>query len=197
MDEMGARRNKIRLVSSTPDASALLIQVARGDRSAFSDFYDLVIDRVYGIARKVIRDPEMAEEVTQEVMVEVWRKASSFDSTKGSATAWVCTIAHRRAVDRVRSEQSRRNREANSFVHDADDAAVDEAVIEAEEQSQVGSAMSALTFEQREALNLAFYDGRTHTEVAEILEIPLGTAKTRIRDGLIKLRDAVTTECGR
>lgn len=194
MNEMGLRRNRLRVVSAAPTSDDLLRQVAKGDRQAYADLYDAVIDRVFGIARSVVRDQQLAEEVAQEVMVEVWRRAPRFDGERGSAEAWIGTISHRRAVDRVRSEQSRRDRERGSFAHDADSGEPSDRLIQSEEQASVADAMDALTSTQREAVRLAFYDGRTHNEVAEILDIPLGTAKTRIRDGLIKLRDAVLTE---
>lgn len=196
MNEMAFGRSRMRLVSDTPGPEALMRRVARGDRGAYAALYDLVIDRVFGIARRVIRDPQLAEEVAQEVMVEVWRKAAEFDETRGSVLSWVSVVAHRRAVDRVRSEQSRRDRERRSFTHDTPSGDLDDEIINIEEHRGVSTAMAALTVGQREAVRLAFYDGRTHNEVAEILDIPLGTAKTRIRDGLIKLRDAVSTEGG-
>src|SRR3954468_23191600 len=92
------------------DSATLMRAVARGDEAAFERLYELVAPRVYGLARRVVRDPAQAEEVAQEALVEVWRTASRFDSAKGSATAWIFTIAHRRAVDRVRSEQAASDR---------------------------------------------------------------------------------------
>jgi len=194
MNDVPLRRNRLRVVQSAPTPDALLAMAAKGDRSAYSDFYDLAIERVYGISRRVLRDRALAEEVAQEVMVEVWRKAPQFDTEKGSALAWCSTIAHRRAVDRVRSEQARRNREQRSFEHDSSADEIADALVLADEHDEVADAMATLTTTQQEAVRMAFYDGRTHTEVAELLDIPLGTAKTRIRDGLIKLRDAVVAE---
>src|SRR5689334_21939407 len=107
-----SRRDHLRPVpdSATPDATALLAAVARGDEAAFGKLYDLVAPRVYGLVRRVLRDPAQAEEVAQEVLVEVWRTAARYDPARGSASSWVLTIAHRRAVDRVRAEQASADR---------------------------------------------------------------------------------------
>ncbi|HEX6682234.1 MAG TPA: ECF RNA polymerase sigma factor SigK [Candidatus Limnocylindrales bacterium] len=175
------------------DADALLRSVARGDESAFTRLYDLVIVRVYGLVRRVVRDPAQAEEVAQEIMVEVWRTASRFDSAKGSATAWIFTIAHRRAVDRVRSEQAasdRIKRLAPETTQTAHDEVVDEATAHLE-RMQVRRCLNGLTDLQREAITLAYYGGYTYSEVAQLLGTALPTVKTRMRDGLIRLRDCL------
>jgi RNA polymerase sigma-70 factor, ECF subfamily len=178
--------------SSTPED--LLVRVGRGDREAFAALYDLVAATVYGLARRVVRDPQLAEDIAQEALVEVWRLAPQFDPTKGKAMSWIATIAHRRAIDRVRSEQSRRDREDRVAVAERTDTLGDDVsagLMREATRASVTSCLSCLTETQREVIQLAFYDGRTYVEVAELLGIPLGTAKTRIRDGLIKLRDAV------
>lgn len=171
-------------------ASAAIARVAAGDREAFAEFYDLVAPVVFGVIVRVLRDRAQAEEVTQEVFVELWRTAARFDPERGSARTWATTIAHRRAVDRVRSEQAARNREAvDAMRADARDDDVSDRVTAEADRQQVADAMGELTAVQRDAVTLAFYGGLTYREVAVRLGIPEGTAKTRIRDGLNRLRD--------
>lgn len=171
----------------------LLLAVARGDQAAFSALYDRVAGQVYGVIRRVLRDPSHSEEVAQEVLVEVWRTASRFDPDRGSATTWIMTMAHRRAIDRVRSEQASRDRDER-IGHRDRVRPFDEVSEEVEtrfEHRQVRAALDHLTDLQREAVELAYYGGYTYREVAELLDAPLGTVKTRLRDGLIRLRDAL------
>lgn len=187
--------NRVRAVPGDPSsgtADTLLAQVARGDATAFERLYPLVAGAVYGLALRVVRNPTLAEEVSQEVLVDVWRQAPRFDRTKGSAMAWVLTMTHRRAVDRVRREESQADRAARAaaLATDEHDVVVDQ-VERSWDAARVRHAMGRLTDPQREAIELAFFDGYTHREVAGVLGIPLGTAKTRIRDGLIRLRDAL------
>jgi RNA polymerase sigma-70 factor (ECF subfamily) len=183
---------------ATAEPDALLRAVARGDETAFARLYDLVAGRVYGLARRILRDPAQAEEVTQEVLVEVWRTATRFDTNRGSATSWIFTIAHRRAVDRVRSEQASADRTrrvaAGSGSTPYDN--VVEAAIARVEQQQVRRCLETLTSRQREALTLAYYGGYTYREVAELLGAALPTVKTRMRDGLIRLRDCLGVSGG-
>ncbi|MGV1036434.1 MAG: ECF RNA polymerase sigma factor SigK [Candidatus Nanopelagicales bacterium] len=180
--------------ASEPDAiTELLIATSRGDEDAFRQLYDIMAGSVFGLVRRVLRDPAQSEEVAQDVLVEVWRLAPRFDHTKGSGKTWILTMAHRRAVDRVRSAQSASDRDYRYTVaaHEPDQDTVADAVEIGLEQRQVKSALGSLTETQRSAIELAYYKGYTHTEVAATLEIPLGTAKTRLRDGLIHLRDAL------
>ena len=167
--------------------------VARGDREAFTSLYDRFSGKVYGIVRRVLRDPSQSEEVAQEVFLEVWRQAPRFDLERGSATTWILTMAHRRAIDRVRSEQSSRDRQERvgqrDHVRPFDTVA--ETVEVRIEHQQVRHALEGLTDLQREAIELAYYGGKTYREVAELLDTPLGTVKTRMRDGLIRLRDTL------
>jgi RNA polymerase sigma-70 factor, ECF subfamily len=171
----------------------LLLRVARGDETAFSALYDRYAGLIYGVVRRVLRDPSQSEEVAQEVLVEAWRIASRFDPDRGTARTWLLTMAHRRAVDRVRSEQSSRDRTERIGTRDHR-AAFDEVAEEVElrfEHQQVRESLTVLTDLQREAVELAYYGGYTYREVAELLGTPLGTIKTRMRDGLIRLRDAM------
>jgi RNA polymerase sigma-70 factor (ECF subfamily) len=175
------------------DAGELLSRVARGDERAFAELYDLLSPRVYGLIRRVLRDPAQSEEVAQEVMVEVWRNAGRFDGTRGSATAWVFTIAHRRAVDRVRAEQAsndRAQRVAASSIDTPYDDVVEAATARIEQQ-QVRRCLDGLTDLQREAITLAYYNGNSYREVADLLGAALPTIKTRMRDGLIRMRDCL------
>jgi len=175
------------------DLDAMLIRVARGDQAAFEVVYDRMARPVYGLIRKVLRDPAQSEEVAQEVLLEVWRTAARFDAKRGSAPSWVMTIAHRRAVDRVRSETASAEREQRSAAlpgpAPADEVAETvEASLEAE---RVRRCLDGLTDLQREAVTLAFYKGYSYPQVARLLDVALGTIKTRIRDGLIRMRDCL------
>ncbi len=191
-----AREHLSAVPTPPPDAADLVRAVARGDEAAFGRLYDLVAPRVYGLIRRVLRDPAQAEEVAQEVLVEVWRTAARFDAARGSATAWIFTIAHRRAVDRVRSEQSAADRTMKVGAASVDtpyDEVADEVAGRLERQ-QVRRCLDDLTELQRQAVTLAYYQGHSYPEVAELLSTPLPTVKTRMRDGLIKLRDCLGVE---
>lgn len=176
-----------------PTAENLLELVARGDEHAFEALYERMSSTVFGLIRAVLRDPHQAEEVTQEVLLEVWRTAPRFDAAKGSAKAWVCTMAHRRAVDRVRSAQASRVRDeavaAGQGERDFD--SVVEQVENRLEAERVRHCLDGLTPRQRDTVTLAYYGGHSYANVATLLKLPLGTVKTRMRDGLIRLRDCL------
>lgn len=170
--------------------TALLTLVAQGDQEAFATFYDATSRTSFGIVLSVLRDRAQAEEVTQEVYVEAWRFASRFDPTQGSPAAWLNTIAHRKAVDRVRSSERSVKRDQRHFEADVAPMVADtsELVVAADERQRVRTALDRLSEAQRTAVRLAYFEGRSHREVAELLEIPLGTVKTRIRDAMKRLR---------
>jgi RNA polymerase sigma-70 factor, ECF subfamily len=169
----------------------LLARVARGDHAAFEAVYGEVAPEVFGLVRRVVRDPAQSEEVTQEVLLEVWRTASRFDTARGKALTWVMTLAHRRAVDRVRSAEAAAQREARAAAVQSAPDDVAEAAITRVEHERVRRCLESLTELQREAVTLAYYRGYTYQQVAVLLGVALGTVKTRMRDGLIRMRDCL------
>ena len=179
-----------------PDApvlAELLRSSSRGDQAAFARLYDATAARVHGLVLRVVRDPAQAEEVTQEAFLEIWRTAARFDDQRGSALSWLLTIGHRKAVDRVRAAEASSRRDTR--YHDTNQPVAHDETAEAAtatfEAQRVRHAMQTLTQVQREAIGLAYFGGYTHTEVATMLDLPIGTAKTRIRDGLIRMRDTL------
>jgi RNA polymerase sigma-70 factor (ECF subfamily) len=194
MDHQRARPGEAtRAFSGTPDLAADLKAASRGDQQAFARVYDATSAKVHGLVLRVLRNPALAEEVSQECYLEIWRQAARYEPERGSAMAWMLTLAHRRAVDRVRAVEASDRRDVHyersnrSVAHDSTEEAA-EARMEAH---RVRAALQGLTGAQREAIELAYFGGYTHTEVAAMLDLPLGTAKTRIRDGLIRLRDTM------
>jgi RNA polymerase sigma-70 factor (ECF subfamily) len=188
-----AAGESIRPPATAAGLEDLLERVARGDEHAFELLYTRVCTAVYGLVRRVLRDPAQSEEVAQEVLVEVWRSAARFDAAQGSGMAWIMTMAHRRAVDRVRSEQSATDRVRRSARREFD-LCYDEVAETVEirlEREAVRRCLDSLTELQRESVDLAYYGGHSYREVAELLDVPLGTVKTRMRDGLIRLRDCL------
>jgi RNA polymerase sigma-70 factor (ECF subfamily) len=183
----------LRLVHSEEraDIEALLGRVARGDAPAFDALYDEVSPAVYGLARRVVRDPVHAEDVTQEVFLDVWRQATRFDPSRGKARTWILTITHRRAVDAVRRSESYKRQDHHGAIDEVSHDGPAEAAIQADEQSSVRTCLDTLTGLQLESVRLAYFNGYTYSEVATLLEKPLPTIKTRMRDGLIRLRDCL------
>ena len=171
----------------------LMARTATGDQAAFAELYDLTNRRVYGIVLKVLRSPEQAQEVSQEVYVEVWKQASTYKAEKGSVIAWMATMAHRRAVDRVRSVSSEVARdERYAFIEqDRESDQVWDSVAQQYDVERVRGALAGLTDIQRQAIQLAYYDGLTQSQIATLLNLALGTVKTRIRDGLRRLGQAL------
>ena len=183
----------LRLVASDeiPSVDVLLGRVARGDALAFDALYDALSARVYGLARRVVRDQNQSEDVTQEVFLEVWRKATRFDPSKGGAQTWILTIAHRRAVDAVRRNESQKRQDHHGAPEGVSLDGPDAALVEAEERGAVRECLDTLTDLQLESVRLAYFNGYTYAEVATLLGRPLPTIKTRMRDGLIRLRDCM------
>ena len=171
---------------------ALLTRVARGDQAAFETVYDTLAGPIYGLINRVVRDPAQSEEVCQEVFLEVWRTASRFDPGKGTAVTWAMTMAHRRAVDRVRSAAASTAREARTAeVPSQNGDEVADAVEASLDAERVRRCLDGLTDPQRESITLAYYGGYSYRQVAELLGVALSTIKTRIRDGLIRMRDCL------
>jgi RNA polymerase sigma-70 factor (ECF subfamily) len=175
------------------DLDALLRRVARRDADAFAALYDDTRARVYGLVTRVLRDPGYSEETTQDVYLQVWRSADNFDPAAGSALSWLMTLAHRRAVDRVRSEQAASMRESRYGASNVELASdhVSDAVILREERQQVVQCLDGLTELQRQCIQMAYYDGLTYVQVSEKLSANLATIKSRMRDGLRGLRNCL------
>ncbi|WP_427018790.1 ECF RNA polymerase sigma factor SigK [Pseudarthrobacter sp. P1] len=174
-----------------PTHEDLIRLVALGDEAAFEALYDAVSPRVFGLVRRIVRDPAQSQEVAQEIFVDVWQQAARFDADRGRAISWILVIAHRRAVDRVRASQASTERDLRQGIKEFQESYDDvedtvEAMLESE---RVHKALESLTPAQQEAIRLAYYGGYTHQEVADLLKVPVGTVKTRIRDGMIRLRD--------
>jgi RNA polymerase sigma-70 factor (ECF subfamily) len=173
-----------------------LLRAAQGDPDAFAEVYDTISGRVYGITLRVISDPHQAEEVAQETLIEVWQKSTSFDPARGSAAAWICTMAHHRAVDRVRSSTATRRRDTTWHEQgpgtdvSRQDTTFDEASAH-DRTRTIFTALMELPEKQRRAIELAYYGGYTYADVARLMHTPLGTSKTRIRNALRLLRENV------
>jgi RNA polymerase sigma-70 factor (ECF subfamily) len=171
-------------------AEQLLVCCAAGDRLAFQCIYRMFSAAAYGLALRVLRDDELAQDAIQEAFTQVWTESNRFDEDRASAKAWIMTIVHRRAVDRVRREEAdrRRGQAWGASQIDTPHDSVAEIVELNAEHRRVRSALAALSPLQRQALDLAYIRGMTQTQIAEQLDIPLGTAKTRLRDALQRLR---------
>ncbi len=182
--------------SSEPSAGSttaedLLIHVAQGQAEAFAQLYDQLAPRVYGLVRRLLRDEAQSEEVTQEIFVEAWQHAARFDPHRSSAATWLLTIAHRRTVDRIRASQASRERDLKIGMQNFQDSyeGLEEHIVLLDESHRMIKALAELSEAQRDAINLAYFNGLTHVEIADHLKLPVGTVKTRIRDGMKKLRD--------
>lgn len=182
-----------RMAAVTTELDTLLREVARRDVDAFAQFYDRTRARVYGLVTRVLRDPGYSEETTQDVYLQVWRSAENFDASAGSALSWLLTLAHRRAVDRVRSEEAanRRDLKYGAATVEPDVDQVTDAVVLRDERRQVVDCLDGLSELQREAIELAYYQGLTYAQVAERLAANLATVKSRMRDGLRALRNCL------
>jgi len=174
------------------DLAGLLALVSRGDHAAYEQVYAALAGPVYGVIRQVLRDHAQSEKVAQEVLLEIWRAASSFDPARGTAAAWALTIAHRRAVDRVRSETACSRREQKAAADTGPDGGGVAEIAEASlDRVRVRRCLDGLSELQRESITLAYYSGYSYPQVAQLLGVALSTVKTRIRDGLIRMRDCL------
>ncbi|WP_163752231.1 ECF RNA polymerase sigma factor SigK [Mycolicibacterium helvum] len=175
---------------SGDDLDALVCLVGRGDVDAFVAFYDRTRTRVFGLIVRLLRDPGYSEDTTQEVYLQVWRNAAQFDPAAGSALAWLMTLAHRRAVDRVRSEEAATRRDLRYGAASGEPAAdvVAESAIQRDEARRVADCLQSLTDLQRQCIELAYYRGLTYVEVSQRLAATLPTVKSRMRDALRGLR---------
>ncbi len=171
----------------------MLEGVSTGSKQAFTELYNLFSARVYGLANRVLRDSNQAEEVAQEIFLEIWRRASRFDRSRGSGTSWIMTITHARSVDRVRQSQAARERDLKSTIgnFDRDVDSVADSVVLHSDAAQVQACLDQLTSLQRESIVLAYFGGRTQREIGELLGVAVPTIKTRMRDGLVRLRDCM------
>ncbi len=182
--------------SANAELAQLLKASSLGEEAAFAKLYDATVARLFGLVLRTVRDRAQAEEVTQDAYLDIWRNSSRFDPDRGSAMSWLMTIGHRKAVDRVRSAEATRRRDT-AYEAREQGPAIDQTVEDAHrnlDAHRVHRALDTLTETQRRSLELAYFGGYTHREVAAMLDIPLGTAKTRIRDGLIRLRDTLGLE---
>ncbi len=198
MNDVGPNRHLQLTVVTTANTDneellLLLTRVAQRDQKAFAALYDATSARIYGLVLRTLRSPSHSEETTQEVYLQIWRNASDYDPSRGSALAWLMTLAHRRAIDRVRSEQASRNRDTQYLVASGtpefDEVA--ETVAHRMESASVARCLGTLTDKQREAIDLAYYGGLTYPEVARRLGAALPTVKSRIRDGLLRLKSCL------
>ena len=181
------------IVAGASELDAVLHRVAGGSLADFATLYDRTASRVYGLVLRVLRDTGYSEETTQEVYLEVWRTAGNYDPAKGSALSWLLAMAHRRAVDRVRSENAaglRESRYGAASVEPAADVVVD-AVIVGDEQQRVVECLGGLTDKQRQCVELTYYDGLTYSQASERLSVAPSTIKTRMQDALRRLRDCL------
>ena len=181
---MGAASRGAEATPTEPAASTLLRRLSAGDQSALGELYDLYAGLVNGLALRILRDGSEAQDVVQEVFLQVWRQAARYDPARGSPEAWLCTMARTRALDRLRRLAARRE-EPEPRLPDAGAAPRPEATL------AVRGVLERLSAVQREALELAYYEGLTQSEIAERLGQPLGTVKTRIRTAMMRLREAL------
>ncbi|MFY9554550.1 MAG: sigma-70 family RNA polymerase sigma factor [Blastocatellia bacterium] len=189
---MGSPQDYRELSNRDQDWAALIKRVADGDQSALTTLYDSTSRLVFGLVLRVVGDRSTAEEVLLDVYTQVWRQAASYDAKRGAPLAWIMTIARTRGIDRLRSgKHDHRNKEALDSIAEitATTASPEEDTVTSERRQLVRSALDTLSAEQREVIELAYYSGLSHSEIALRLGQPLGTVKTRTRLGMMKLRD--------
>jgi len=191
--------NTAEIRSRDQELTALVGQVAAGDQSALATLYDTTNRLVYGLVLRVLRDASTAEEVLLDVYTQVWRQAASYDTGRGTPLAWLTTIARSRAIDRLRSgwqDQQRKEPLESLGEAPASAASPEDLTVASERQRFVRTALETLSPEQREVIELAYYSGLSHSEIAAKLNQPLGTVKTRTRLGMMKLREALAPMLG-
>ncbi|GAC66279.1 sigma-70 family RNA polymerase sigma factor [Gordonia soli] len=178
------------------DLRVLLADSAQGDRGAFARLYDLTSSRIYGLAFRIVRDRHYAEEVVQEAYLQYWQRAGEYHAARGSVLTWMMTIAHRRAVDRVRTEELQRRKvsEFGASNGSVPQPAALEIVVDREETEGLRDCLSRLTDLQRDSIELSYFGGMSYPEVAEHTSTPLPTIKSRIRDGLRRLRTCLRSQ---
>jgi RNA polymerase sigma-70 factor, ECF subfamily len=173
---------------------AALARMARGDQDGLAELYDRHARPIYSLALRILQDPSDAEDVVQEVFSQAWQQAGRYDPSRGAVAAWLLTVARSRAIDRLRARRARPENlmDERAVLNIVDlGQAQDEQVLSAEQIARVRAALGDLPVLQRVAIELAYYEGLTHAEIAARLEQPLGTVKTRIRLALLKLRDGL------
>jgi RNA polymerase sigma-70 factor (ECF subfamily) len=191
---LGSPQDSTEFRTRDQDWVALIKSVASGDQSALSTLYDATSRLVFGLVVRIVSDRETAEEVLLDVFTQVWRQASSYDTGRGAPLAWLMTIARSRAIDRLRSgKHDQQNKEPLDSIGEVSATGADpeETTVNSERQRLVRAALDTLSPEQREVIELAYYSGLSHSEIALKLGQPLGTVKTRTRLGMIKLRDTL------
>ena len=173
--------------------------MAQGDHAALGRCYDLMSPVVFSLAVRMLRDRQAAEDVTQDIFVQVWRQAANYDTTRGSPEAWMMMIARTRILDRLRSRSAGIVlKPVGDNLPDAPDAEdwPDDLAVTHEDAVNVRTTLATLPLEQKQAIELAFFDGLTHVEISDKLGVPLGTIKTRIRLGLMKIKDKLQDSMG-
>lgn len=196
---VGFAQGALVTLSPDPEPAALIARCAQGDQAALARLYDLTAAQVNGLALRILADREMAEEITGDVYLQVWRSAGSYDAGRGSPLAWLLTIARSRSVDRVRAVVGERRQSAPlelGLKTATDEPGPEETSTLAQRRRIVRAALDRLSPDQRQAIELAFFSGLSHVEIASALGAPLGTVKTRIRLGMGRLRDALAARGG-
>ncbi|HYV05599.1 MAG TPA: sigma-70 family RNA polymerase sigma factor [Blastocatellia bacterium] len=188
---MGAPQDSIALNTRDQDWTTLIRNSARGDQSALGELYDATSRLVFGLVLRIVGDRASAEEVLLDVYTQAWRQAANYDEARGAPLAWLMTIARSRAIDRIRSSKHDQQKDPLDAVAEISDRepSPEQATVDSERRQLVRAALETLPAEQREVLELAYYSGLSHSEIASRLGQPLGTVKTRTRLAMIKLRD--------
>lgn len=188
---MGAPQDSIALNTRDQDWTTLIRNSARGDQSALGELYDATSRLVFGLVLRIVGDRASAEEVLLDVYTQAWRQAANYDEARGAPLAWLMTIARSRAIDRIRSSKHDQQKDPLDAVAEISDRepSPEQATVDSERRQLVRAALETLPAEQREVVELAYYSGLSHSEIASRLGQPLGTVKTRTRLAMIKLRD--------